>query len=82
MAQCAPGIFNLNQKFHGVFCFWGLFTHEIAQNLSRKTSVIGLPKFTTVNMARKWNQRASFSIENLFFEDYSLGSPITDDFFN
>ena len=42
--QCAPGIFNLDQKFHGVSCFWGLYMHKIVQNQSRKTSVIRLPK--------------------------------------
>ena len=79
-AQCAPSIFNLDQKFHGLSCFWGIDIHETVQNQSRKTSVIRLPKFTTVNMARKWNQQASFSIENLFFEDYSFGSLMTDIF--
>ena len=79
-AHCAPSIFNLNQKFHGFSCFLGIDIHETVQNQSRKTSVIRLPKFTTVNMARKWHQRASFSIENLFFEDYSFGSLMTDVF--
>ena len=78
--QCAPGIFNLNQKFHGVSCFWGLYIHEIVQNQSRKTSVIGLPKFTIVKMARKCHHHATFTIENLIFEDYSFGSPMTDVF--
>ena len=54
--QCAPGIFNLNQKFQGLSCFWGNDIHETVQNQSRKTSVIWLPKFTSVNMARKWHQ--------------------------
>ena len=82
MPQCAPapGIFNLNQKFHGLFCFWGLYIHETVWNLSRKISVISLPKFTTINMARKCHQQANFSIKNLFFEDYSFGSPMTDVF--
>ena len=79
-SQCAPCIFNLVQKFHGLSCFWGIDIHETVQNQSRKTSVIRLPKFTTVNMARKCHQRASFSIENLFFEDYSIGSLMTDVF--
>ena len=78
--QCAPCIFNLDQNFHGLFCFWGIYVHETAQNQSRKTSVIRLPKFTTVNMARIWHQRASFSIENLSFEDYSIGNLMTDVF--
>ena len=79
-AQCAPGIFNLNQKFHGVFCFQGFYIHEIVQNQSRKTSVIGLPKFTIVKMARKCHHHATFTIENLIFEDYSFGSPMADVF--
>ena len=70
--QCPPGTFKLYQKFLGLFGFWSLYIYETVQNQSRKTSVIRLPKFTTVNMARKWHQRASSSIENLFFEDYSL----------
>ena len=78
--QCAPTIFNLDQKFHGLSCFWGVDIHETVQNQSRKTSVIRLPKFTTVNITRKWHQRASFSIENLFFEDYSVGSLMADVF--
>ncbi len=78
--QCTPVFFNLDQKFHGISCFWGLYIHETVQNQSRKTSVIGLPKFTTVNMARKCPQHASFRIENLFFEDYCFGSPMTDVF--
>ena len=78
--QCTPSIFNLDQKFHGLSCFWGIDIHETVQNQSRKTSVIRLPKFTTVNMARKCHQRASFSTENLFFEDYSIGSLKTDVF--
>ena len=68
-------IFNLDQKFHGLSCFWGIDIHETQ---SRKPSVIRLPNFNTVNMARQWNQRASFSTENLFFEDYSFGSLMTD----
>ena len=63
--QCPPGIFKLDQKFHGPFCFWGLYIHETVQNQSRKTSVIRLPKFTTVNMAWKCPQYASFSKEKL-----------------
>ena len=51
--QCTPCIFNLDQKFHGLSCFWGIDIHETVQNQSRKTSVIRLPKFTTVNMTRK-----------------------------
>ena len=80
--QCAPGIFNLDLKFHRLFCFWGLYIHEIVQIHSRKTSAIRLPKFTTVNIARKGHQHTCFSIENLFFEDYCFGSLMTDVFFN
>ena len=43
-SQCAPSIFNLDQKFHGISCFWGIDTHEAVLNQSRKTSVIRLPK--------------------------------------
>ena len=75
-----PGIFNLDQKFHGLSYFWGIDIHKTIQNQSRKTSVIRLPNFTTVNMARKCHQQASFSIEHLFFEDYSFGSLMTDVF--
>ena len=62
------------------FLVLGVFIYMKSSESVKKTSVIGLPKFTTVNMARKWNQRASFSIENLFFEDYSFRSLMTDDF--
>ena len=80
MPQCAPGIFNLDQKFHGLSCLWGIDIHEIVQNQSRKTSVIGLPKFTIVKMARKCPLHATFITENLIFEDYSFGRPMTDVF--
>ena len=79
-SQCTPGIFNLNQKFNGLSCFWGLYIHEAVQNQLRKTSVIRLLKFTIVNMARKGHQHANFSIKNLFFEDYCFGSLMTDVF--
>ena len=65
-SQCTPDIFNLDQKFHGLSCFWGIDIQETVQNQSRKTPVIRFPKFTTVNMARKYHQRAGFSKENLF----------------
>ena len=42
-AQCAPSIFILDQKFHGLSYFWGIDIHEAVQNQSRKTSVIRLP---------------------------------------
>ena len=80
ISQCTPGIFNLNQKFHGLSCLLGIDIHETNQNQSRETSVIRLQKFTTVNMVRKCHQWASFSIGNLFFEDYSIGSLMTDVF--
>ena len=79
-SHCAPAVVNLDQKFHKPICFWDLYIHEKVQNQSRKTSVIRLPKFTTVDMAREWHQRASFSIENLVFEDYPSGSLMTDVF--
>ena len=40
---CAPGVFNLDQKFHGLSHFWGLYIHETVQNQPRKTSVMGFP---------------------------------------
>ena len=47
-------------------------------NQLKKPSVIGLPKFSFVNMAQKFHKNASFSIENLFFKDYAFGSPMLD----
>ena len=79
-SQCTPGNFNLEQKFHGLSCFLSIGIHETVQNQSIKTSVIKLPQFTTVIMAKKCHQRASFSMENLFFEHYSSGSLMTDVF--
>ena len=81
-SQCAPGVFNLDQKFHELSCFWGLYIHETVQNKFRKTSVIKLPKLITVNMARKGHQHLSFSMENLFFEEYCFGNLMTDVFFD
>ena len=77
-SQCAW--YFQDQKFHRLSYFWGLYVHEINQNQSRKTSGIGLPKFTTVNMARKCPQDAIFSIEKLFLEDYCFGSLMPDVF--
>ena len=39
-----PDIFKLDQKLHGLSCFWGFHIHVRVQNQSRKTSVIRLPK--------------------------------------
>ena len=50
------------------------------QNQLKKPSVIGLLKFTIVNMAENCHQPASFSKENMFFEDYFFGSPMSDVF--
>ena len=47
--QCAPGIFNPNQKVHGLFHFYNADMHKTVQNQLKKPSVIGLPKFTIVN---------------------------------
>ena len=60
--------------------FWALVYMRQFNISQKKTSVIRLPKFTIVNMARKWNQRATYSIENLFFEDYSFRSLMADVF--
>ena len=65
--QCTPGVFNRDQKLHGLSCFWDLYIHETVQNHSRKISVIGLLNFNTVNISKKCPHQASFSIENLFF---------------
>ena len=43
-SQCAPGIFNLDQKFHGFSCFWCFHICKRVQTKSKETSVIGLPK--------------------------------------
>ena len=79
--QCTLGIFTLDKSSMDFLAFVALiYLHKTIQNLSRKASVIKLPKFTTVNMSRKCHQQATFSIENLFFEDYSFGSRMTDVF--
>ena len=80
ISQCTPGIFNLDQNFHGLSCFGGLHIHETVQNQSRKRSVIRLLKFTIVKMIRKFFEDPSFRIENFFFEDYCFGSLMTDVF--
>ena len=72
--------FQPGAKVPWTFLLLGLYIHETVQNQSRKTSVIGLPKFTIVKMARKCHHHATFTIENLIFEDYSFGSPMTDVF--
>ena len=27
-SRCAPSIFNIDQKFHGLYCFWGLYIQK------------------------------------------------------
>jgi len=56
--------------------------YKTIQNQLKKTSVIGLPKFTSVNMAENCHPTKSFSKKNMFFEDYLFGSPMSDVFFN
>ena len=79
-AQCAPASFNLNQKVHGLYHLYKAVTYKTIQNQLKKPSVIGLPKFTIVKLAGKCHKHTSFTIENLFFEDYCFGSPMTDGF--
>ena len=74
--QCAPSFSNPNQKVHELFHFY----YVTVPNQLKKTSVIGLSKFTIVNMAEIYHKYASFSIENLFFEDHSVGSLMSDSF--
>ena len=87
-SQCAPGVFNLNQKFHGLFCFCDLDIYKIVQNQLRKPSVNGVPTiftFSTVKMAGKRHQienRKTFSKENLFYDCGCYGTVLTDGFFN
>ena len=47
-------------------------------NQLKKQSVIRLPKLITINMVAKRHRHASSSIENLFFEDYSFGSSMSE----
>ena len=47
--QCAPGFFNPNQKFHGLFHFYNADMHKNVKDQLKKPSIIGLPKFTIVN---------------------------------
>ena len=54
--------------------------HKTVQNQLKKPSVIGLSKFTIVNMAENCHQPASFCKENMFFEDYFFGSLMSDIF--
>ena len=80
--QCVPVFSNPNQKVHVLFHFYIANRHKTDQNQLKKTSVIRFPKITSINMAEKCHQRASYSIENQFFEDYCIGSLISDGFFN
>ena len=45
--QCAPGVVNLDQKFHGLFCFCDLDICEIVQNQLKKASANGVPTIFT-----------------------------------
>ena len=54
--------------------------YKTVWNQLKNLSVIGLPKFTSVNMAGKYHEHASFGTENLFFAEYCFGSLIPDGF--
>ena len=75
-----PWYFQPRPNVPWTFLLVGVDMHEIIKNQSRKTSFIRLPKFTTVNIARKCHQGASFSIKKVFFEDYFFGSLMKDVF--
>ena len=47
--QCAPAFSNPDQKVHGFFDFYIVVMYTTIQNQLKKTSIIGLPKFTIVN---------------------------------
>ena len=86
--QCAPCVFNLDQKFHGLFCFCDLDICKIVQNQLKKPSVNGVPTiftFPIVKMAEKRHQienRTTFSKENPFFDCSCYGTLLADGFFN
>ena len=80
--QCTPTFSNPDQKVHGVFHFYIAVICKKIQNPLKKTSVIRLQKFAIVNMAENYHQPTSFSKENMFFEDYFIGSQMSDVFFN
>ena len=80
--QCVPGFSNPDQKVHGLFHFYIAGIYKTDQNQLKKPSVIRFPKFTSIDMAEKCHQRPSFSIENMFFEDYCFGTLMTDGFLN
>ena len=79
--KCAPAFSKPNQKVHGLFLFYIAVICKTDQNQLKRPSVIGLPKFTSMNLVEKCHQQTIFSIENQFFEDYCFGSLMTDDFF-
>ena len=79
-SQCAPSFLTPTKKSMKFFNFYHVVIHIKVSNQLKKPAVIGLPKFTIVNLAWKCHKHASFSIENLFFEDYSVGSPMSDSF--
>ena len=87
-SQCAPGVFNLDQKFHGLFCFCDLDICKIDQNQLKKPSVDGVPTiftFSIVKMALKCHQienRKTLSKENLFFDCSCYGTVLADGFFS
>ena len=66
-SQCAPGFSNPNQKVHGLFHFYIAGIYETDQNQLKKTSVIRFPKITSINMAGKCHQQASYSYRKSVF---------------
>ena len=66
-SQCAPAFSNPDQKVHGHFHFYIVVMYKKIQNQLKKTSVIGLPKFTIVNMAQKCHKHVSISVKKSVF---------------
>ena len=62
------------------FLAFGVFKYIKEFRISQENYLSSGFQNTAINMARKCPQNASFSVENLFFEDYAFGSLMTDVF--
>ena len=69
-AQYTPAFSSPDQNFHGLFHFYIVVMYKKNSESVDKIYVIGLLKFTIVYMAENCHQPASFSKENMVFEDF------------
>ena len=88
VSQCAPGVSNLDQKFHGLFHFCDIDTCKTVQNNMKKPSVNSLPKQQSSKNGFSILKMSPFSIwrhfwGHFYYRNFKIvGRLLTDGFFN